>query len=175
MYELAREGQIVERKPRKVTIYEIDIIHTQLEKPHPRITFRVSCSKGTYIRTLCEDIGKRLGLPSVMGTLVRTRTGPFDLSNCVTLSEVEDAVQNGRFDELLIETDRALVHMPEFSIDSERAGRALNGQKLIVDDIPTFLDQQLIRLYEEGTNRFLGIFQYDQKQRLISPVKVFQR
>lgn len=75
LYELAREGKEVERKSRKVTIHKLEILHMDLHQKHPEIQFRVSCSKGTYIRTLCVDIGKALGYPAVMKSLIRTSTG----------------------------------------------------------------------------------------------------
>ena len=75
LYELAREGKEVERKSRKATIFELEILELNLDQKHPEIRFRAMCSKGTYIRTLCVDIGKALGYPAVMVSLIRTSTG----------------------------------------------------------------------------------------------------
>jgi tRNA pseudouridine55 synthase len=86
LYELARLGQTVVREPRKIKISDIEI----LDFKFPELTFRVKCSKGTYVRTLCEDIGKSLGAPSHMSGLVRTRSGDFLLEDSKNLDEVHE-------------------------------------------------------------------------------------
>ncbi len=87
LYELAREGKIVERKPRKITISEIDIVDINLEEK--TFTMDVTCSKGTYIRTLCHDIGKKLGVCAAMEKLVRTRVSVFKIEEALTLNDIE--------------------------------------------------------------------------------------
>lgn len=91
LYELAREGKEVERKPRRVVFYHIEILETDL----PLVRFRVTCSKGTYIRTLCHDIGRKLGCGGCMESLLRTRVERFDVKDAMRLSEVEAAVGEG--------------------------------------------------------------------------------
>ena len=98
MYELARQGIEVERKARNVTIYDILIEDISL----PFITILVTCSKGTYIRTLCADIGEKCGCGAYMKSLVRTKNGRFDIEDSVTLEEFEEKWKAGKFDELLI-------------------------------------------------------------------------
>ncbi len=87
LYELAREGKTVERKPRKITISEIDIVDINLEEK--TFTMDVTCSKGTYIRTLCHDIGKKLGVCAAMEKLVRTRVSVFKIEEALTLNDIE--------------------------------------------------------------------------------------
>ena len=99
LYELARQGIEVERKPRKVTINSIDILEISGE----RVKIDVSCSKGTYIRTLCEDIGKKLGAGAYMNTLRRTRTGQFTIEESHTLSEIKELKENGGIESIIIE------------------------------------------------------------------------
>ena len=85
LYELAREGIVIERKPREVEIFHIEILEINL----PRVRFTVSCSKGTYIRTLCKDIGEALGCGGCMEQLLRRKVSVFTLENAYTLSQVE--------------------------------------------------------------------------------------
>ena len=91
LYELAREGKVIERKPRKVTIYDLKLINVDLDKTNPTIDFQVTCSKGTYVRTLCVDIGKKLGYPAHMSKLIRTSSGAFKIDQSYTISEIETA------------------------------------------------------------------------------------
>ena len=101
MYELARQGIEVERKERTVTIFDIEIEDISL----PFATVLVTCSKGTYIRTLCEDIGKKAGCGAYMKGLVRTKNGRFDIKDSLTLEEFEEKWKAGAFDEILISPD----------------------------------------------------------------------
>src|SRR5690606_34497847 len=95
LYELAREGKSVERKARQMTIHQIELISIDFEKKLPQFTFSVLCSKGTYIRTLCVDIGRALGVPAAMASLVRTMSGGIVKEQCVTLEQVEEHMQQG--------------------------------------------------------------------------------
>ena len=108
LYELAREGQVVERKSRPVCFHEIEILEVKL----PLIRFTVTCSKGTYIRTLCHDIGEKLGCGGCMESLLRTRVGSFTLSDCLTLSQVEASVEEGTISEKICSVDEALKEYP---------------------------------------------------------------
>ncbi len=97
LYKLAREGKIVERDPRQVCFYDIDILSIE----RPRVRLRVSCSKGTYIRTLCHDIGQALGCGGCMEALLRTQSGPYRIEDSITLSHLETLVEAGRLQEAL--------------------------------------------------------------------------
>jgi len=98
MYELARQGIEVERKERKVTIYHIEVEDINL----PFATVLVTCSKGTYIRTLCADIGEKAGCGAYMKSLVRTKNGRFSIEDSMTLEEFEEKWKQEKFDEILI-------------------------------------------------------------------------
>ena len=91
LYELAREVKEIERKPRRVEFFSIDILEMDL----PFVRFTVTCSKGTYIRTLCHDIGQKLGCGGCMQSLLRTRVERFGVEDALRLSEVEKAVEEG--------------------------------------------------------------------------------
>ena len=105
LYELAREGKTVERKSRKVTIYQIHIKEIQL----PRVRMEVTCSKGTYIRTLCHDIGNLLGTGGCMEELTRTKVGRFELKDSLKLEELRDLAQNGWLEDALIYSPLSLL------------------------------------------------------------------
>ncbi len=119
LYELAREGKTVERKSREVTIYEIEMKGHEWQGPYLDISFRALCSKGTYIRTLCVDIGKALGLPATMVRLTRTMSAGIPASACLTLEEVERLMQEGSLQEHLIQIDHAVRHFA----GAHRSGR----------------------------------------------------
>ncbi len=109
LYELARKGTEVERQPRKVRLYSIELLDF---KP-PRIRFKVACSKGTYIRTLCSDIGDRLGCGAHQASLTRIRSGPFLIENAVSLGELE---KMPRPREMIIPSEKALSFLPEIRV-----------------------------------------------------------
>ena len=98
LYELAREGKVVERKARPVKILDIRIIEMDL----PRVRMEVSCSKGTYIRTLCHDIGEQLGCGGCMESLIRTRVSVFQIKDAKTLEEIGALKQEGMLEEILV-------------------------------------------------------------------------
>lgn len=169
LYELARQGQEVERKPRLVRIYELELLEAKLDLPYPTVRIRVQCSKGTYIRTLCVDIGRALGYPSVMSRLVRTSTGMIGLDRCLTLERIEQLHREGRLDEHLIPSDQALAHLPKVVVSSTEALHASQGKSLPAHGRDV---DGLARLYDpEG--RFLGLFRQDPEQQRLRPEKVF--
>ncbi|WP_028550470.1 tRNA pseudouridine(55) synthase TruB [Paenibacillus sp. UNC451MF] len=176
LYELARQGVEVERKSRKVTIYSIEILETNLEMNHPEIRFRVRCSKGTYIRTLCVDVGKALGYPAVMSQLVRTSTGSIGQEQCLTLEQLELLQQQGGLSDKLIPAETALAHMPTVRLSEGQTRKALLGQKLTLtpSEQTALMDAAELNyaVYSESS-RFVGIFQWDRDKRELQPVKVF--
>lgn len=112
LYELAREGKTVERKSREVEIYEIEMQGMVWSGNYPDITFRALCSKGTYIRTLCVDIGRALGVPGVMVKLERTMSAGISASHCLTLEQIAEYKEAGTLEEHLIAADEAISHCP---------------------------------------------------------------
>ncbi|REK76553.1 tRNA pseudouridine(55) synthase TruB [Paenibacillus paeoniae] len=178
LYELAREGKTVERKSRQVTIHSISLLKAELENDQPEITFSVVCSKGTYIRTLCVDIGKALGLPATMAKLTRTMSGGITAEGCLTLEGIEELVASGGLKDHLIPADQAIAHLPFATVTPQRAEQALRGQKLPLSYVTwesvEWKHEQLIRLYETSeSGNFLGIFQVDVEGSQVRPVKVF--
>ncbi|OXM84715.1 tRNA pseudouridine(55) synthase TruB [Paenibacillus rigui] len=179
LYELARQGLEVERKSRTVTIHGIQILQMDLDQEYPEVRFRVQCSKGTYIRTLCVDIGKALGYPAVMSELVRTSTGSIRPEQCLTLEQIEQLQQQGMLADKLIPGEQAIAHMPSVHLNEMQTKKAFLGQKLIVqppaeqrrDDA----DESGSKLYAAygSDSRFIGIFEWNLVNGELLPVKVF--
>ena len=126
LYEYARDGETVEREPRRVTVHEIELLDMQLQGEAPQLRLRVVCSKGTYIRTLGEDIGEALGCGGHLIALRRTATGPFDVSEATTLDALESMADDQRLHALRPVEDLLPGH-ERVTLDEEHAGRFLSG------------------------------------------------
>lgn len=177
LYELAREGKTVERKPRQAFIHELEITGMELDRPHPIIRFRVLCSKGTYIRTLCVDIGERLGVPAAMAELKRTLSAGFQRQDCVTLEQLEQLAAQGTAEQCLIAADRALGHLPQFTAAVPAIRQALQGRHIPLDWLdgaPSPTGLGMVRLYSHS-GLFAGLYEPDAEAGMLVPVKVFAR
>lgn len=126
LYKLARKGVEVEREPRKVTVYSIDV------KPcgEDEYEVTVACSKGLYIRTLLADIGEKLGCGAAMSALRRVKAGPFDESMALTLEQVQELKENGGIEEHIRRADILYEHLDKFIVPQNRAVYAKNGGKI---------------------------------------------
>ena len=144
LYELARKGIEVERKSRKVTINSIDILEINGE----RVTIDVSCSKGTYIRTLCEDIGMKLHVGAYMNTLRRTKTGPFTIEESHTLKEIETLKNNGELEKIIIPVDRMFEEYPKIKLNPKQVKSVTNGVQMTYSG----KEGQSYRVYDEKNN-----------------------
>lgn len=175
LYELAREGKTVERKPREVTIHELEMLAFDPEGDHPTISFRALCSKGTYIRTLCVDIGRALGVPATMSQLKRTMSAGIPEAECLTLEEIAKYAEEGTLQSYLLSVDKAVEHLPAHTVITEKVQSALQGQKLSPDVIlPRATLGEIIRLYSPD-EQFLGIFRMEEDGRIVKPIKVFSQ
>lgn len=168
LYELAREGKTVERKARPVHFYEIDILEINL----PLVTFQVSCSKGTYIRTLCHDIGQRLGCGACMESLLRTKAGRFSLEESLLLSQVEEAVKEESITEKIIPVEAVLADYPR--VCCKEAGDRLlaNGNPMTQALVNEVEKTSMVRMCD-SEGRFAGVYQWDEKRDKYYPVKMF--
>jgi tRNA pseudouridine55 synthase len=175
LYELAREGKTVDRKPRKVTIYRMELGVCQLDMEQPEITFTAECSKGTYIRTLCVDIGKALGVPATMKSLTRTMSGGITAEQCLTLEQIEQLQATGELESRLVSPELAISHIPMAIVGEEAAVKALRGQKLSLRSASVqepWVHGTLFRVTDAG-GAMLGIFQCDMEIYGLRPIKVF--
>jgi tRNA pseudouridine55 synthase len=128
LYEYAREGETVERAPREVVIHELELLDMQLQGNAPYLRLRVLCSKGTYIRTLGEDIAEALGCGGHLVALRRIATGPFEQSQCIDLPSLEAMTETQRL-QALQPAEVLLDGHVEIALDAEQAGRFLSGMR----------------------------------------------
>ncbi len=131
LYELARQGIEIERKPRHITIHEIEIINMDL----PELTMKVRCSKGTYIRTLCHDIGNNLGCGAAMKHLTRTQVGGFRIEDAVKIDRIEQLAQEDRIGDVLVSLPEVFSDLQTGVVNASGAKKAENGNMLTVSDI----------------------------------------
>lgn len=167
LYEYARSGIKVKRPERKVTIYEIEQMKETREN---YIKLRVLCSKGTYIRTLCVDIGKRLGYPAHMASLIRTKSDGIHIEQTITFQDLEDLNENEKLNQCLLPVDAVLQNLDSISVEEAIKDKVLYGQKLPKPnrEIKT---EALKVLYNDT---LLAIYETDkQNNQLIKPVRVF--
>lgn len=180
--DLARAGIEVERKPREVTIFSIDIEEIEL----PRVKMLVHCSKGTYIRTLCHDIGAKLGCGGCMESLLRTKVAQFTLEHSLRLNEIEEKVQKllqeteqeltaESLGNIVTKTDEVFEGYPKLYAKEGFEKMLYNGNAMQPEWIEGWQDslqQEKIRLYDQKQN-FIGIYQYNNKYMDIRPIKIF--
>ena len=149
LYELAREGKTVERKARPVTIHEIEILDVKI----PDVKIRVVCSKGTYIRTLCYDIGEKLGCGATMTSLVRTASGQFSIDKAYKLSDLQALKDDGRLDSVVLAVDVLFSRYAAVRLSGEMLRLAKNGNMLRAKDIKGCVtedgDMEKIRAYDD--------------------------
>jgi tRNA pseudouridine55 synthase len=173
LYEYAREGETVEREARNVVIHALDLLDMQLQGDAPFLRLRVRCSKGTYIRTLGEDIAEALGCGGHLSALRRVVTGPFVASQCVTLQDLEAMDEAKRLGALL----PVAVLLPgytEVNLDSDNTGRFLNG----VRRHGPWVDCDQVAVYGEHPRALLGTAMVHDGElvpgRLLSPIEIQQ-
>lgn len=148
MYHYAKSGNAVPEKRRSVDVFDLSLLE---ELGRNRFLIRVVCSKGTYIRTLCSDIGVALGIPSHMSFLLRTRSGGFSIEQSFTLQQLSNLSEHGELSASLLSCEKCLSFLPELRIGKERMRPTLNGLDTNID----FFPGETVRLYADNT--FLGI------------------
>lgn len=168
LYELAREGIEVPREPREVIIRSIVLEAVAL----PAFTIRVTCSKGTYIRTLSADIGEALGCGGTLESLVRTRVGPFSLDAAVPWEEIQAARSGEMFWERILPMDSALGHWPAVTLNEGEAEGLLHGRSIPLDESHG-ASEGPVRVYGPG-NRLLAVGRLAAAGRQLKPERVFQ-
>lgn len=177
LYELAREGKIVERKPSRITIYRLDL--EGISVAERTISITVECSKGTYIRTLCKEIGEKLSCLASMDKLLRTRTGSFLLEQSFRLSEVETFMKEGRIEELITPVEKLFSAYPSFYLKSHDSLLLDNGAPFLYEKISSFSEKkevpfsgEIFRMYnEEG--KFRALYSYSGENGKLKVYKMF--
>lgn len=172
LYELAREGKEVERAARPVHIYDLTVDSIAL----PRVTMTVTCSRGTYIRTLCHDIGEKLGCGGCMEHLLRTKVGNFTVDRAIRLGDLETLSREGRAGEAVIPIDGILADLPAFHSENETLDRLLdNGNPFGAEflDPSARGDGSEVRMYD-GQGRFIGVYSYRPDEKKWKAVRIFK-
>jgi tRNA pseudouridine55 synthase len=170
LYELARKGIEIERKPVSVNISKLEITGTGFEKSENDLGHEtwdlgitVSCSAGTYIRTLAEDIGKKVGVGAHLAQLRRMRAGKFDLSNAVTIEELQEIVDKGELRKVSISMNDAISHLPKVVLNNEEIENTKNGRKHLYENL-SFEDEQPIRMNKQnGELAAIGFYKSEEK------------
>lgn len=156
LYDLARKGLEVERAGRRVNIKSIRLLYSNLDLKNPVIRFEVSCSKGTYIRTLCHDIGKSLGCGAYMSFLVRTQTGPFSICEGLTLEEIKKRCSKETLNSALKPMDTLFMDYSAVIVNDGSMKKYINGIAVQLTGNETYPGKSRVRVYSEK-GLFLGI------------------
>jgi len=170
LYELARKGVEIERKPVKVRIAELEILNDEALADEKKISIHVRCSAGTYIRTLAEDIGRKSGAASHLAELRRIKAGRFEISRAISIEKLEEIVEADKLVEVLVSMNEAISHLPEKRLDQNELKRIQNGMK--VDASFNQESVQNIRLIDVDQN-LVAIGKYLEKEQQIQPRIVF--
>lgn len=171
LYELAREGITIERKARAVEIMSISILEIHL----PEVRFLVSCSKGTYIRTLCADIGTRLGCGGAMKSLVRTRVGNFFKKDAYTLAQIEEIRDREELDGIIFPVESAFEQCRSIHVKAADQRYLENGNPLKkhqIEEKEAYRTQEQVKVYN-NEDRFYGVYAYDDTKAMFYPQKMF--
>jgi len=172
LYELARKGMEVKREPRHITIHSINIIDINLERN--TLLIDVRCSKGTYIRTLCCDIGEKLGCGAHMSFLLRTKSGIFTLDKSVTVETIEQYLKENRIQDLLEPIDSIFKEYPSITVNASMERKVLNGNEIDIRHLGPFdKGSEIYRIYNES-GRFLCLSKIIQKENNMSFLKIIK-
>lgn len=153
LYKLARQGIEIERDARRVMIYSNEVISLEGDE----LTLAIHCSKGTYVRTIAQELGEHLGCGAHVTALRRTAAGPFDESELVTFETLEAALEEGSLDPFLLPVASAVGDWPEVMLNDATAYYLRQGQPVLVPQAPTSGWVRLSERLDEGSTRFLGV------------------
>ena len=173
LYELARKGIEIERKPRTVHINTLRVNDINLSDKQKTVTITVDCSKGTYIRSLCDDIGKKLGCGACMMKLTRTRVGKFMLDDTLTLNQISALVLKGEIEDRITCIDKIFSDYQEITFAEEYSRYLHNGNKMSGEQIPAdaaINDNEKYRVYDSD-KCFIGVYEF--RDEVLYPVKIF--
>src|ERR1700686_847472 len=169
-YKRARAGEEVAMEPRPITIYQLEIIDWQPSQP-PTLTLTIECSKGTYIRSLAYDLGEQAGCGAYLGGLVRTRSGPFPLSESVTLEQLAEAAAQGTIQQFLYPADKAIEQYPALNLDEAMTERVKHGNTFQLEEKTHVLHEQTLARVYDDTGQFVAIAEWDAERSVWQPTK----
>ncbi|MEG1994132.1 MAG: tRNA pseudouridine(55) synthase TruB [Oscillospiraceae bacterium] len=172
LYELARKGIEIEREARDITIHSLKILKEDFDNNEFQI--EVACSKGTYIRSLCNDIGDMLGCGGVLTKLSRTVAGDFSIEDCLTLEQVSSFAENEKTEEILIPVEKAFVSLRKTVLDKRQSQGFINGVKYSLDNISQSLEPNEKTAVYSYDGEFLGIGLADSEDNILRICKLFK-
>lgn len=170
LYELARQNIVVERPSRKVIIYNIELL--SYDKTSQMGKLEISCGKGTYIRTIINDIGEMLNVGGYMTSLVRTSASGFNLNECYSFNDIEKAVSNETIDDLIIPTERIFCSLPQIHLTENQTKAYRNGVKLPLDELNLQSNFENYTIYSYD-NTFIGTAKADFNDNILRIGKNF--
>jgi tRNA pseudouridine55 synthase len=168
LYNMARAGIEIERPPREVHIYRIGLVEFQ----NPFVIVDIECGKGTYIRSIASDLGEKLGCGAYMKELIRSRVGPFEIADAVSIETLAEACSYGFWERYIYAPDTVLFQLPSAVIDWDKEDAVRKGQKITLDTVTPPADLESLRVYSPD-GRFIGIVRYDAALSVWRPEKVF--
>ena len=182
LYELARAGQVVEREPRRINVYDLTLLGVIKGSPEvlskgDRVSFKAHVSTGTYIRALCYDIGESLTCGAHLDNLERTQCGPFTSLESCSLNEMEEAFESGNLKEFLMPIERGLMHLPEVRVKDSSVRCVINGVSLYETGITHYPDDlkdgDHVRLHSQrGELLGIGLVSSDEGAMVFRPIKL---
>lgn len=164
LYELARQNIVIERPSREVVVYDIKVLSYDEDNLVGKL--EISCGKGTYIRTIINDIGEVLNIGAYMTSLVRTSSGGFSLKDCFSFDDVEHAIQTNTIDSLIIPTERIFSHLPKIKLTENQTKMYKNGVKLTFEEL-SLQDVQDTYAMFSNEDIFLGIANADFQKNIL--------
>lgn len=174
LYDIARAGGTIERKSVFVKIYDITILNVDI----PYVTIRVSCRKGTYIRSLIDDIGKKLGCGAAMSRLVRTRVGDLTIDGAYTLSDIEEAAKNDKISDVIIDIETIFAGLDAIYTTPEASRLVRNGNILPAGMVEAVkganrpAEGERVRVYD-ADRKLAGIYEYKTARDIYKPYRMF--
>lgn len=172
LYELAREGKVIEREARDIKIFRIDIKEINI----PYVTFTVHCSKGTYIRSLCRDIGEKLGCGGCMDHLKRTAVSFFEEKDSLKLSQIEELAKVGKIDDFILKTEEVFKDLDSLYVLPESKRIIDNGNPLLIDNVKELAAEpaegKMYRVINVEGN-FCAVYAFDKEKNYFKPYKMF--
>lgn len=168
--DLARKGVEIEREKRKITIYDINLIDFNEENQTAKI--EVACSKGTYIRTLCDDIGQKLSVGAVLTELRRTKSNGFDITDSIMLDSIRSVCENNGEKNFIFPTDMLFKDMSSVNVSERQANRLYNGASLDISRVrfnKKFIDQEILKVYMN--NIFVGLVKVIEEKNELRALK----
>lgn len=170
LYDLAREGREIDRPARPIQILELNL----LDGDDMEYTIDVWCSKGTYIRTLCHDIGTALGCGAVLTELRRTQAGGYSIDECITLEQAQQEMDNDNIEQRLLPLEGVFASLPIFTLTQKQTIHFLNGVRMSLGQFPLVADNQEYRIHS-WENEFLGLAKADSQSEQLMQIKLFVR